>query len=257
MEECRAIDKDNKEPFEELIDMDLKRSVEFFDNQNYAQIKLLLMNVALTYKDQISYYQGMNYIAIFLYESFLDETKAFHFYCYLAELILNHHFSSNFTGLVKLIWISDKIIQINSPSLWDKLRNGSVSSIHFAVPNIITLFASLVKNRDSRKYICEIWDMMLFEGLFTILKALVYVLEIQKEFIDKIDSDMLLMSMKNVESDPFAIIREAGVTEEQMKEYMEHLNKPALRKICYDINIFTRLQTYYDDVVEKIHKFWS
>lgn len=109
-----------------------------------------MLNIALKYKSSIAYYQGMNYLGIFVYEVFKDEHKAFHFFSYIAEKILIQHFSDKFGGLVRLIWTCDRMIQVNSPKLWEKLRNGGVSSIHFSIPNLITLFTSLLKNPVSR-----------------------------------------------------------------------------------------------------------
>lgn len=257
LEEAREEDKKFPEPFEEIIEMDLRRSLDFFDKADYDKMKILLLNVALENHDTIGYYQGMNYIAIFLQQTFKDSAVAFQFFCYLSETILAEHFSSSFGGLVKLIWISDKVIQINSPPLWNKLRNGGVSSIHFAVPNLITLFASLVKSKDATPFIFEIWDTMFFEGLFAVLKTLISVLEIQKSHIDEIDSDELLSSMKDIESDPFAVIRKSNAGPEVMQGYMNHLNRKNLRNIRYDVGVYNRLNVFYSEVVSQIQTYWN
>jgi Rab-GTPase-TBC domain len=257
LEEARVEDKKFPEPFEEIIDMDLKRSLDFFDKADYDNMKLILLNVALENHETIGYYQGMNYIAIFLQQTFKDPVVAYRFFCYLTHTLLAEHFSSSFGGLVKLIWISDKVIQINSPSLWNKLRNGGVSSIHFAVPNLITLFASLVKSKDAVPFIFEIWDTMFFEGLFAVLKTLISVLEIQKSHIDEIDSDELLSSMKDIESDPFAIIRKSSAGQEVIQGYMQHLNRKNLRNIRYDVRVYNRLNIFYSEVVSQIQAYWN
>lgn len=257
LEECREEDKKFPEPFEEIIDMDLRRSLDFFDKADYDKMKLLLLNVALENHETIGYYQGMNYIAILLQQTFKDSAVAYHFFCHLTNTILAEHFSSSFGGLVKLIWISDKVIQINSPSLWNKLRHGGVSSIHFAVPNLITLFASLVKSKDATPFIFEIWDTMFFEGLFAVLKTLISVLEVQKSHIDEIDSDELLSSMKDIESDPFAVIRKSNAAPEVMQGYMQHLNRPNLRNIRYDVRVYERLNVFYSEVVSQIQSYWN
>ncbi len=238
--------------------MDLKRSTNFFDVKYYNNIKLLLYNIALEYQNTIAYYQGMNYIAIFIYETFMDDRKAFEFFCYIAEKILIQHFSDTFGGLVRLIWTCDRMIQVHSPLLWEKLRNGGVSSIHFSVPNLITLFTSLVKSPSSKRHIAEVWDLMLSEdGLFSVLKTLIYILEIQRVHIDQIDTELLLIAMKNVESDPFAIIRQVESDESVVEKFVSHLSKENLRQISYDPKVYTKLQHFYTDVVSHIQKFWG
>ena len=173
--------------------MDLKRSIIFCAEDSYDILKRILLNVSLEYKDSIGYYQGMNYIAMFLMEAFGDENKAYHFFCYISDRILTKYFANNFEGIVKLIWICDKMIQIHSPGLWAKLRHGGVSSIHFSVPNLITLFTSLIKNNEAKRHIYEIWDIMFCEGFSSIIKALIYILEVQKVHIDMIDSIVVIV----------------------------------------------------------------
>jgi hypothetical protein len=242
---------------EDIIDMDLKRSMIFCDENSYDPLKRLLLNVSLEFKSTIGYYQGMNYIAMFILEAFKDEVKAYHFFCHVADKILTKYFSNNFEGIVKLIWICDKMMQIHSPSLWEKLRHGGVSAIHFSVPNLITLFTSLIKNPDAKKHIYEIWDIMLCDGLSAIVKALIYILEIQKVHIDMIESEQLLMAMRNVESDPFSVLKHSENDPQIIQGYLDHLSKHNLRRAAYDPTLFDDLQKYYTDIVAEIHQFWS
>lgn len=237
--------------------MDLKRSITFCSEEAEAKLKRMLLNVSLEYKDSIGYYQGMNYIAIFLYETFKDDQQAYWFFCYVADRILTRYFANNFECIVQLIWICDKMIQIHSPSLWQKLRQGGVSAIHFSVPNIITLFTSLIKNKESRSHIYDIWDLMLRDGLFVVVKALIYILEIQKVHIDIIDSDELLVAMRNVESDPFSILKHSETDESIVQGYIDHLNKKNLRRVAYNPRLFEGLQLFYKDTVEEVHRYWS
>lgn len=254
-----AEDRLQTDPYEEIIEMDLKRSIVFCTGKddNEGKLKRLLLNVSLEYRDTIGYYQGMNYIAIFLMEAFDDEVKAYWFFCYVAERILNKYFANNFEGIVQLIWICDKMIQINSPGLWQKLRHGGVSAIHFSVPNLITLFTSLIKNDEAKSHIYEVWDLMLDEGLFSVVKALIYILEIQKVHIDMIDSEELLVAMRNVESDPFSILKHSETDEVIVQGYIDHLNKKNLRRVAYSPSLFTDLQTFYRETIAEIHEFWS
>lgn len=245
------------EPYQDIIDMDLKRSMTFCSEEAEAKLKRMLLNVSLEYKDSIGYYQGMNYIAIFLYETFKDDQQAYWFFCYVADRILTRYFANNFECIVQLIWICDKMIQIHSPSLWQKLRQGGVSAIHFSVPNIITLFTSLIKNKESQSHIYDIWDLMLRDGLFVVVKALIYILEIQKVHIDIIDSDELLVAMRNVESDPFSILKHSETDESIVQGYIDHLNKKNLRRVAYNPRLFEGLQLFYKDTVEEVHRYWS
>ena len=99
--------------------------------------------------------------------------------------------------------------------------------------------------------------MLSEDGLFSVLKDLIYILEIQRFHIDQIDSEMLLVAMKNVESDPFAIVRHADPDETTAVSYMKHLNKETLREVKYNPEVYKELQTFYDSVVSKINNFWN
>ena len=245
------------EPFEEIIEMDLKRSTRFFDVADHDDIKCLLLNVALNF-EAIGYFQGMNYIAIFTFEAYKkDQEKAFKFMGYLAQRILIDNFANTSGGLMRLIWTTDRMLEAITPSLSEKLRAAQVSAIHFATPNILTLLSSLVKTKETTPLVYDIWDLMLSGGINSVYLTLIYLLDVQKAYIMNVDEDELLEAMKNVDSDPFAILRSAGLEEKVVEKCLAHLNKRNLRAIDYDRTVFRKIDAFYEKFVKQMQEFWG
>lgn len=226
--------------------MDLKRSVNFFDSTNHDVMKQLLMNVALAYPE-LNYFQGMNYIAIFLYGLFGgDLNSCFRFFCYIIERFLIPNFSARVGGLLKLVWTQDRLIELQAHKLWQTLSKADVSSAHYATPNIGTLMTCLIKSPSTKPLVPPIWDLMLGSGIFFIYEMLMYVLDVQKAHIDQIETDELLSAMQHVDSDPFAILRGSGLISTALDQCLSHLTKENLMQIDYDSQIFDQLEFFYN-----------
>lgn len=258
LEEIMRLEKEiNKEdPLQDLIEIDLIRSATFYDNENHNQVKNILLNVALEYPVN-GYYQGMHYLAIFLQDFFKNDTDAFHMLCHITENILIGNFSQDSGGFMRLIWMNDRLLQIHSPSLWSTLFKNDVSSVHFATANICTLLTCLIKSKDTWSTIPMIWDVMLARGITFIFDVLIYLLDVQKAHIDQISMEMLLPAMQNVDSDPFAVLRTAGLTDKSLSKCLGHLSKENLVKINYGRHAFNSLDRLYERYVKHVQQLWN
>lgn len=244
-----------EENIEDLIEMDLKRSMNYFQPDEFQPIKRILLNIAANFKS-LTYYQGMNYIAIFLLHTFKDELKAYCFFYYLTEAHLCPYFNKMFGGMMRLIWASDKMIQIYAPELWDQLRKGQVSSLHFSTANIITLFSCLVKGSSS-EHVLDIWELMFTDGIHSIIKSLVYLLDLQKPQMSSIEPDLLLLALKNVDSDPFAVLSYAKAKPSAFEAVRGGFSKKRLREAWGSGRAFEEMLLFYQDTVRHIHEFWE
>jgi Rab-GTPase-TBC domain len=245
LEEAYEVDKEmNKEPIVDIIEMDLIRSISFYDKVNHDRVKVILLNAALEYPIN-GYYQGMHYIGIYLQDFFKDDTKAFHMLCYIAETYLIGNFSMESGGFLRLVWMNDHLMKIHSPSLWATLDKNEVSSVHFATANICTLLTCLIKSKETWGLVPFIWDLMLARGINYIYDVLVYILDVQKAHIDQITMDQLLPAMQNVDSDPFSVLRSAGIKDNSLEKCLGHLTKQNLEKIYYGKSTFDSLDRMY------------
>lgn len=242
---------------EETIDMDLTRSITHFDQSLQSSIKTVLVNIAVTYP-QIGYYQGMNYLAIFIFSiTSNEERKSFHLLAYLTERFLIKNFGDAHGGLNRLIWTTDRLLERNTPRLWEKLKRLSVGALHFATPNLITLLTSLIKNKETIALVPLIWDLMFREGIFFIYKMVLYILDVQKAHIEQVDTDELLHAMRNVDEDPFSVIRLSGVGPGSLSSCIAHLHKDNMKAIDYCQKIFARLDSFYDQFIWPTQIEWD
>jgi hypothetical protein len=246
----------NKEPIQEIIEMDLVRSVSFYNSKNHDKVKSILVNCALEYPVN-GYYQGMHYIGIFLYDFFENEKEAFQMLCYITELLLIGNFANTSGGFLRLVWMTDRLMQLHSPSLWETLQKNDVSSVHFATANICTLLTCLVKTPETTKLIPFIWDVMLARGVTFIYDILLYILDVQKAHIDQITLDQLLPAMQNVDSDPFAVLRKTGLRPDSLEKCLKHLTKENLQAVSYDPRTFHSLDRFYERLIKEVQKHSS
>ena len=158
---------------------------------------------------------------------------------------------------MRLIWTTDRMLEAITPSLSEKLRTAQVSAIHFATPNILTLLSALVKSKETIPLIYDIWDLMLSGGINSVYLTLIYLLDVQKAYIMNVEEDELLGAMKNVDSDPFAILRSAGLQEKVVEKCLSHLNKKNLRAIDYDRTVFSKVDAFYEKYVKQMQEFWG
>jgi len=205
----------------------------------------------------MSYYQGMNYIAIFLYKTFHSELKAYQFLCYISEKFLVKKLEKSFKGLMELIFLSDKLIQISNSNVWKKLQTNQMSSMMFSVPLIITMFTTYVKIPANYPFVYKVWDIFLVQGFLGVLKAQLCVLKNQEEDLLQLDSDSVLMAMKGIEKDPFCISRFREVDEVDINGKYELLSKKNIIEYNVDKESYRRLLEHYWVVHQPILKFWS
>ena len=153
----------------------------------------------------MGYYQGMNYIAVFLFNLFRDTQKTYVFLGYIVDRFLASRFGHSLVGLMELLFLSDKLIQKDNGMLWRKLARNKVSSIHFGISCYMTVFTSNLKAQDPlvENMVLELWDLFLAEGFVSVLKYMMFLLDEQKDLIYSLSDDAVLISLKNIETHPF------------------------------------------------------
>lgn len=130
-----------------------------------------------------------------------------------------------------------------------------MTSIHFSVPNLITIFTSMIKSKESYAHICEIWDCVLAEKIPALVKSLLLLLEVQQSHLFKIPSENLLLVMKNVEKDPLAIVKNGGVKD--TSGYLESLSKQHIANMNVTVRDIQELEDRYEQVHRRIIEVWD
>lgn len=241
---------------EELIEIDLHRSLNFFEKQYVEDAKLILLNLVADYPE-VSYYQGMNYLVVFCYYTCnKDRTMAYWLMSFMIEHCIQAYFGNNFCGLVKLLFVVDKLLQRVYPNIWSKLNRGGVTAIHFCVPTLITLFTSMIKSPDAYAYIYEIWDCIISRGIPPLITSLLLLLEVQQSHLYTLSHEDLLLVMKNVEKDPFAVIRSAKATG-MLDNYYSGIGKKHIKAVQVKDFTIMNMEEFYEAVRKKINDTWE
>lgn len=236
--------------------MDLHRSLDFFEKEYCPEAKTILLNLVVDYPE-VSYYQGMNYLVIFCYYTCnKDKTMTYWLMSFMMEHCIQAYFGNNFCGLVKLLFVVDKLLHRVYPNIWTKLNKGGVTAIHFCVPTLITLFTTMIKSPDSYSYIYEIWDCIIARGIPPLLTSLLLLLEVQQSHLYSLPPDELLLVMKNVEKDPFAVVRSAKATG-LIDNYYSGIGKKHIKGVQVSDHTISTMEVFYDEVRKKINEIWE
>lgn len=243
----------------EIIKMDLHRTVKLFQPEDKDPIEKILINVALDFPE-MAYYQGLNYVAVFLYLFFeKDHLKAYRFLRHVAKEHFASKLAADFQGVVQLIFLNDKLLEIKLPKVWAHLRKGGVSCIHFAISCLITIFTNVGKLdwEIGMRLIPKIWDLFLASGFRALSQALLLTLKMQEKLLINTPADDLLVFLSQAEKDPLCLLRASCEDEEIWRSSFDLVNKQNLGEMKVGGEIYERLELHYELIHQRILKFWS
>jgi len=78
----------------------------------------------------------------------------------------------------------------------------------------------------------------------------------EKELVSFPDED-ILMSMKDIEKNPFCVAQFAGASPERVKEIESKLSKKQINSLSVDKNSYKRLVSHYWAIHSAIQEFWN
>ena len=199
------IDKDSPD----IIDLDAMRT-PFDSDQAENRIKIANILKCIRYTlPNITYSQGMNYIAAFILKMTKSEEEAFHFY--LSLLISTDYgelFPNDLAKLKKYFYIFDRLLNVLMPETYFFLKNNKISVGCFISPWFITLFTITYQyiEKENPKVLLRIWDMFLFEGFNSIMKIGISCIKHYEHNLLKFKFENLLQFLMNdiVRSDYFS-----------------------------------------------------
>lgn len=184
----------------EIIDMDVNRSY-----QDKPEIHQPLKNVLKTYafyNPDVSYCQGMNFIAGTFLMQFKNEELSFK--C-LIGLVKKFSMGPIFeVGVPKLrcmLYQLDQLLEIRLPSIQKVFKQEGVSAGYFSSPWFLTIFSSNLQNKTP--ILLEIWDYFFIKGWKVVFKASLAILTILEPKIVRstFDEIMSLITGSNLTAD--------------------------------------------------------
>lgn len=217
----------------EIVDMDVCRSY-----QNQQEIHQSLKNILKTYafyNPDVSYCQGMNFIAGTFLLLFNDESLSFK--C-LIGLVKKFNMDSMFAeGLPRLkcmIYQLDKLIELHLPEVQKFFKTEAISAGHFSSSWFLTLFSSNLQSKIP--ILLQIWDYFFLKGWKVIFKASITILKLMEEKIcnGKFDDIMSLLTGSNLYSE--SIFNDTFVDK--------------LKQVKISNHLLNRLETDYNEILQ-------
>ena len=147
---------------EDVVALDVQRSYQGHPHIS-SQILSNLLRTYAYYDPDISYCQGMNYIAGSLYIQLQDETVTFRCLVGLIEkLNMSALFIRHLPRLQLFFYQLDRLVGILLPEIHEVFKEEMINSSHYSSPWFLTLFASVYQGTTRRNdLLVRIWDLIL------------------------------------------------------------------------------------------------
>ena len=197
----------------------------------------------------------MNYIAVYIYYTLENELKAFYFLCFLVEEYLSEHFSDDLSGVMKLGFIVDKNLEVNSGYLWHKFSKIGLTSVHFTVSLFLTIFATYITNKSLYPFVDQIWDLFLANKYIALIKICLYLLQAQEKEMLKMDDHEVMYALKRIDVSPLGISMGPGSDPNREALRIKLLKKKKLLSYKLDVRFYEYLSVYYDEVHMRLERF--
>ena len=208
-----------KKRFLNIIDLDLART-PLFNTQETHKIKAnFILKCCATLEPEINYYQGMNYILLFIYQVLnYDEEKTFYlFWALLKETKFTEIFNDDMKNLVIYFKVFEKIIESNYPDIYYSLENSQIMTQFYATQWFVTFFSTDAEEFDRKKIpklLCMAFESYLFSRWVGLLNlGLALCLYNKDKILNLTGSSLLkfmikeLNSIKNIGEENLPIIR--------------------------------------------------
>lgn len=185
----------------EIIDLDVSRT-PFESNVEENRQSVINILKAVTFQNiQISYSQGMNYMASFMLLMTNNETEAF--YMFLSMMNSTKYgdlFVNDLDMLKKYFYVFDRLMNILMPELCFYLKSNNITVAYFVSPWFITLFSNAyqwIEAKDNPRVLLKIWDLFLFSGWKSIIKVGIALIKHYESKLLKLNFEDLLNYLIN------------------------------------------------------------
>ena len=220
------LSKANDEKVKKLIELDVTRT-SVKDKENEKEIKNSLINVLYAisqFNDDINYYQGMQYIVLFLMELYGEEES---FYLFLSLLLNTEYpllFEKNLQKLKIFFYVFKRIISLFEPELHSFLNINNLPVDLFLPPWFITLFSGahhfLRKVEDNTPIVIRIIDFFILYGWKSSMSVGCALLHTYEQEIIKLDFENLNKFLLNdILKQDFFLNKNINLIENCMNEF--------------------------------------
>ena len=177
---------------EEIITLDVNRSLHNHGEQLNPTVLHSLLRTYAYFHKQISYCQGMNYIAGYLYLKTRDEESAYRIFEYLMDVRFKELFANEFQVLKVKMYQFQRLLAIFHPQISDHFKKQSITSECYIVSWIITLFASNYQYTMQSYLIDVLWQRFIVWGWRQFFRFVLSLFSIFKQELIELTYDKAL-----------------------------------------------------------------
>lgn len=220
-------------------------------------MKEILLNLDKEFPS-LSYYQGMNYIAAYLFYKFEKDTqRAFQVFHWIIKNYLIKIFSTDLIGVLQLCFMLDKLLEIRAGLLWSRLSREGVGAIHFSISLILTLFTVYASKKELMPLIDRLFDIFLADGFEGSLRAILFLIESQQTQVLSQRPGVLLMKMKGIEESPFwmTVGTEDAPNPSMLPIKVKITTKTKINSVKIESGLYDFLCEYYKNIETRFAKF--
>lgn len=163
----------NLQNFEELIDVDIKRTNYFKHSDNDREIMKRIMLNFCKRNQKIGYCQGMNKIVEFFYLKGFSEEEIFWIICYILENVMDYNYFTNMVSAMFDTKVFSKIIESKLKKLYNHSDNLQAEFTYTILPCFIMMFL----NVEDEVFKDIIIDFLMIKGPVYLIKAGYYILK--------------------------------------------------------------------------------
>ena len=183
-----------------IIEADINRTGFILDKPNSSIAATNILKSLQLYNLDTNYYQGMNYMASYIYQNTLKEEESFYI---MLGLFITKNFSSifqnNLSKLKTYFSLMDKLIYLYLPKIHFHFKKNQIKTDFFLSPYFITLFTniySFIKEKDNI-FIMRVWDEFIFNGWKIIFEVILTLLKLKEKILIKLEGDELIDYLVN------------------------------------------------------------
>ena len=189
-----------KVKFLTLIDLDLERTPLFCSQETHKIKANFILKCSITQDDDINYYQGMNYLLLFIYQIMdFDEEKTFYiFYSILKNTNYIEVFKNEMKDLVIYFKTLNKILELNFQDIYYSLKKKQILTQLYATQWFITFFNNDTEEFEKNKipnFLILALESFLCYGFCGVLNVGLALILFNKDKIFKLSSSGLMKYM--------------------------------------------------------------
>ena len=187
--------KENEEAIIQ-INKDINRTYFRTNNKNIPNILFNILTSFVYSENKINYVQGINSITGFIYDLTQNEEDTFHFLICLFNFtqIRDIYDDEEFQYLKILFYSMERILYLNLPKVYSKLKDQNLQISFFMSAYFITMFTIVYSHlpQNDISFLLHIWDEFIFEGWRSFFETWLAILKFyEKDIFNTKEGDIM------------------------------------------------------------------